>query len=195
MLHMLSIYGLDLCSFKYNMKIWQIASKRRKKESPAGNSPPPPPLLLLLLLLPSSLHVRFTSFFIFFFIRLWLLLLSLKAQLAVGHPFVKIMRRCQIAKRTEHRRLWTAEYKCETSEWLKGVSTRGSAEHLFSTLSVTGTCPAPLSLRTAHFHGSLQLTSSVTNPWQPLSKHFTLLSGSSAVYVRGRGAGHGKWFT
>lgn len=102
------------------------------------------------------LHVGFTSFFIFFFLILLLpLLLSPKAQLAVGHPFVRIMRRCQIAKRTEDQGPRTEDcvlcgvHKSETSEWFESVGTRRSAEHLFSTLSVPGTCPAPLSRLTS----------------------------------------------
>lgn len=53
--------------------------------------------------------------------------------------------------RTEDRGLCTVcgVHKSETSEWFEGVGTRRSAEHLFSTLSVPGTCPAPLSRLTS----------------------------------------------
>lgn len=110
-------------------------------------------IILFLLLLPSCwVHI---IFHIFFLILLFPLLLSPKAQLAVGHPFVRIMRRCQIAKRTKDWGPRTEDcvlcgvHKSETSEWFEGVGTRRSAEHLFSTLSVPGTCPAPLSWLTS----------------------------------------------
>lgn len=109
MARMLPIYGLDLCTFKYNMKIWQNATSRRKKGSSTGNSPPHPPLSLVVAFMLGSHHF---SYF-FFLILLLPLLLSPKAQLAVGHPFVRIMRRCQIAKRTKDRgprTVYCAEY-------------------------------------------------------------------------------------
>lgn len=58
---MLPIYGLDLCTFKYNMKIWQNASNTRKKGSSAGNSPPHPPLSLVVAFMLGSHH--FSYFF------------------------------------------------------------------------------------------------------------------------------------
>lgn len=67
MLHMprmLPIYGLDLCTFKYNMKIWQNASNTRKKGSSAGNSSPQPPLSLVTAIKPSCwVHIIFHIFF------------------------------------------------------------------------------------------------------------------------------------
>lgn len=56
---MLPIYGLDLCSFKYNMKIWQNASKGRKREVPLATLLP----TLLFLSCCCWAHIIFHIFF------------------------------------------------------------------------------------------------------------------------------------
>lgn len=102
----------------------------------------------------SSLHIIFHIFFS------TPLEPPLEAQLAVRHPFVRIMRRCQIAKRSMDFVSTLGVHKSETSEWFQECGwwqhqTGIGCAQLLSTLGMPRLrCELPIF--TAHFSCAAQ---------------------------------------